>query len=174
MFKIKNFLVLILTSLLFLSCNFYEKVDQRERPDGAKAKARKNVEEGRGTSLGGVLSRRGGGGVFEFSSSNPMWRATLETLDFLPLTTVDYSGGMIISDWYSDGENFKQSIKITVRFLSNEIRSDSLKVIVHQKNCPTTSSCAVNLMDKSKIKKELHNVILRKAALIEKNKKNKK
>ena len=64
-----------------------------------------------------------------------MWRASLETLDFLPLTTVDYSGGMIITDWYSENNNNNESIKITVRFLSNEIRSDSLKLIVHKKNC---------------------------------------
>ena len=67
-----------------------------------------------------------------------MWRASLETLDFLPLTTVDYSGGMIITDWYSDDTNNLKSIKITVRFLSNEIRTDSLKIIVHQKNCSNT------------------------------------
>ena len=73
-----------------------------------------------------------------------MWRASLETLDFLPLTTVDYSGGMIITDWYSDG-NKKESIKITLRFLSNEIRSDSLKIIVHKKICNNDLNCKVVL-----------------------------
>jgi hypothetical protein len=84
----------------------YKKVDQRQRPD-----YRMNL-----------------------ATSNPMWRASLEILDFLPLTTVDYSGGIIITDWYSDNGN-NDSIKITVRFLSNEIRSDNLKIIVHKKNC---------------------------------------
>ena len=63
-----------------------------------------------------------------------MWRASLEILDFLPLSTVDYSGGLIISDWYSDG-NANESIKITIRFLDNEVRSENLKISVHQKVC---------------------------------------
>ena len=66
-----------------------------------------------------------------------MWRASLEIIDFIPLTTVDYSGGIIITDWYSDNQNFNESIKITLRFLSNEIRSDSIKIIVHNKKCKT-------------------------------------
>ena len=164
------FLFLITTTLLF-SCGSFKKVDQRQLPDGAKAKARKNIEEGKGASIAGLLKRRGGGS-FEFSSSNPMWRATLGTLDFLPLTTVDYSGGVVITDWYSDDTNNK-SIKITVRFLSNEIKSSSLKIMVHQKVCKSNNVCSVNLMEKSKIREELNAVILRKAALLEKEKKQK-
>ena len=151
----------------------YKSVDQKKMPDGAKAKARKNVEEGRGVSIAGI--RKGmGKNTYEFSSSNPLWRATLETLDFLPMTTVDYSGGAVITDWYADESDNNKAIKITVRFLSNEIRADSLKIIVHQKNCKTINSCTVNLLDKSKIKSELRSVILKKAALFEKEKKTKK
>ena len=120
---------------MLTACGMYEKVDQRERPDGAQAKARKNIEEGRGVSVGSITKGIGKGTTYEFSSSNPMWRASLETLDFLPLTTVDYSGGVIITDWYSDSNSAKESIKISLRFLSNDVRSESLKVIVHQKTC---------------------------------------
>ncbi len=157
--------------IITVSCA-YEKVDQRQRPDGAKAKARKNIEEGRGASIGNILKRRGGD--FEFSSANPMWRATLDTLDFLPLTTVDYSGGVVITDWYSDGADRENSIKITIRFLSNEIRSDSLKITVHKKVCNTSNACSVLLLEKSKIKQELNSTILRKAALIKKEDQTKK
>ena len=98
-----------------------------------------------------------------------MWRASLETLDFIPLTTVDYSGGMIITDWYSENNNNRESLKITVRFLSNDIRADSLKVIVHRKNCNTINNCNISLLpENSKIKKELLSVILKKASLIKK------
>ena len=107
------------------------------------------------------------GGSFEFSSSNPMWRASLEVLDFLPLSTVDYSGGMIVSDWYT-GDNSNESIKISIRFLSNEVRSDSLKIIVHKKNCSENQSCKTKLLDNSKISKELRVTILKKAAQLEK------
>ena len=175
MFKIKIPLIAtLLTILLALTACAYEKVDQRTRPDGAQAKARKNVEEGRGASIGGLTRGIGRGTTYQFSSSNPMWRASLETLDFLPLTTVDYSGGIIITDWYSDNNSSKESIKISLRFLSNDIRSESLKVIVHQKICSANLNCRIVLLSNTKIKEELHTTILRKAALLEKESKNKK
>ena len=176
MFKIKIPLIATLITILLAltACGGYEKVDQRTRPDGAQAKARKNVEEGRGASIGNLTRGIGRGTTYEFSSSNPMWRASLETLDFLPLTTVDYSGGVIITDWYSDNDSSKESIKISLRFLSNDIRSESLKVIVHQKICSANLNCRVVLLSNTKIKEELHTTILRKAALLEKESKNKK
>ena len=99
-----------------------------------------------------------------------MWRASLETLDFLPLTTVDYSGGMIITDWYSDENNKSESIKITVRFLSNEIRSDSVKIIVHKKVCDQRIKLSNKFMSSNRLKIEFSKTILRKAALFEKRK----
>ena len=173
-FKIPLKATLIMILLVLTACGGFEKVDQRTRPDGAQAKARKNIEEGRGVSVGGLTKGIGKGTTYEFSTSNPMWRASLETLDFLPLTTVDYSGGMIITDWYSDNNSAKESIKISLRFLSNDIRSESLKVIVHQKICSTNLNCKVVLLSDTKIKEELHTTILRKAALLEKQSKNKK
>ena len=149
-----------------------KKVDTRETPIKGSDRSKKNIEEGSGVSLKNVLKKRGTN--FEFSSSNPMWRASLETLDFLPLTTVDYSGGVIITDWYSDNNSSKESIKISLRFLSNDIRSESLKVIVHQKICSANLNCRVVLLSNTKIKEELHTTILRKAALLEKESKNKK
>ena len=86
----------------------------------------------------------------------------METLDFLPMSTVDYSGGTIITDWYTDASSENKSIKITVRFLSNEITANSLKIIVHQKNCSTNNNCKVQLLSDSKIKSELNSVIIQK------------
>ena len=91
----------------------------------------KNVAEGRGITLGKAIGR--GSTNYEFSTSNPMWRASLDILDFLPLSTVDYSGGVIISEWYTDDSNENQALKITIRFLSNTIQTNSLKVTVHKK-----------------------------------------
>ena len=142
-------------------------------PDTAKAKARKNIEEGRGAGIGNLIKKRNNTN-YEFSTSNPMWRASLETLDFLPLTTVDYSGGMIVSDWYTDTSSTKESIKISIRFLSNEVRSESLKIIIHKKTCSNNMNCKVVLMPNTKIKEELHSAIIRKAALLEKQIKRKK
>ena len=101
-----------------------------------------------------------------------MWRATLDTLDFLPLTTVDYSGGVVRTDWYSESQN-NQSIKITIRFLSNEIRADGLKITLHKRICGSNNSCAIKEI-KSSLSGEIKDKILRKAELIKKMKEDKK
>ena len=125
-----NLLAVFLISSLLISCGGYKKMEDRDRPLSGPDKARKNIEEGRGASIGSLMGR-GGKTSYEFSTSNPMWRASLETLDFLPLTTVDYSGGIIITDWYSDNNSERnEAIKISLRFLANDIRSESLKIII--------------------------------------------
>lgn len=152
--------------------DFHEPVDLRNEPLDPDERAKRNIEEGRGFSLGNMGNNKT---TYEFSTSNPMWRASLEVLDFIPLTTVDYSGGMIITDWYSDGSGKeREALKISVRFLSNEVRTDSLKILIHKKNCVVTDNCAVSLLPtNSKLNSELLSVILRKAALLEKASKQK-
>ena len=156
------------------SCGVYKYSDARTNPVNAQERVKKNIEEGRGFSLKGGVDR---GTTYQFSSSNPMWRASLEILDFLPLTTVDYSGGIIITDWYNDTSNNDDAIKLTIRFLSNEVQSNSLRIIVHRKRCTTDTNCLVKKID-SKIEEELRRSILTKAAVIkkeqEKEKKKKK
>ena len=167
-------IIIIPLIIFFTSCSYLKKDKDELSMAGltSEEKRRKNIEEGRGAGLAGLVGE--GRTTYEFSSSNPMWRASLETLDFIPLNTVDYSGGMIITDWYSESSN-AESLKITVRFLSNEIRSDSLKIIVHSKNCSPTNNCKISLLDGSKIQQELNSVILTRAASLEKeNKKPKK
>ena len=154
------------------SCGIYKYSPAKDNPTNADDRIKKNMEEGRGFRLSEIGKNKGGGN-FQFASSNPMWRASLETLDFLPLVTVDYSGGVIISDWYTDNNNKKDSIKITLRFLSNEIQTNSIKVIVHQKKCDSNNLCSVNKLN-SKIPEELKISILKKAALLEKRDKEKK
>ena len=77
----------------------------------------------------------GSGGIFDFASSNELWRASLDVIDFMPLSSVNYSGGIIITDWYSTDQSSNESIKISIRFLTNEIRSDSLDIKVFNKVC---------------------------------------
>jgi hypothetical protein len=165
--------LLIISSIFLSSCGIYKPVDARKIPGQAKDRARQNIDEGRGVSIGSVINRGRGGGSFEFSSSNPMWRASLEIIDFLPLTTVDYSGGIIITDWYSDNQKTNEFIKITIRFLSNEIRADSVKILVHNKKCSNQNNCQVSEL-KSEISNELSSSIIKRAALIEKTSKKKK
>ena len=165
-FKKNNVYLVIIISLITVllnSCGLYKKTD-RSVPQNALERAKKNVDEGRGISIGGLANR---GTTYEFNTSNPLWRASLETLDFLPLANVDYSGGIISTDWYSDNSS-DQSLKITIRFLSNEVTSTSLKIIVHEKICKTSSACLTKVV-KSKIEEELRSTILSKAASLEKN-----
>ena len=157
--------LLILILILSLS-NCKSGSDARKIPPNVKDRQLKNIEEGRGVSVGGLVKGRLGKTTYEFSTSNPLWRASLEIIDFMPLTTVDYSGGIIITDWYNDSTNSNDSIKITVRFLSNEIQSNSIKIIVHNKKCKTNEVCSINEID-SNIKFELQRSILAKAAAFE-------
>ena len=172
----KHFVIAFAFLVLLNSCGPFKPkmTSARDTPTKGQDRARKNVETGKSASMGNILGKRGGTN-YEFSTSNPMWRASLEVLDFIPMNTVDYSGGMIISDWYTgEGSNDNSSIKISIRFLSNEIRTDSLKIIVHKKKCSQNNNCKVSLMNSSAISQELRVAILKKATLLEKASKEKK
>jgi hypothetical protein len=169
----KHKLLLLIFLLFITSCGgFYEKTDARKIPTSGPERAKKNLEEGRGISIKNATNAIRGSGTFEFSTSNPMWRASLEVLDFLPMSVVDYSGGMLITDWYSDEVNSNSSLKITIRFLNNEINTNSLKITVHEKNCITASNCNIKILD-SRLKEELIASILKQAAILEKETKKK-
>ena len=170
--KNTTFLIILILVFSFFATSCSKNKMDPNRPLSAKEKRIKNINEGSGVSLKGIIGNRGQT-QYDFSSSNPMWRASLETLDFLPLTTVDYSGGVIITDWYSETDN-REAIKVTLRFLSNEIRADSLKIIIHKKKCKTSLNCVTNISESNLIKDELRSTILRKAALMEKSSKIKK
>ena len=144
-----NFIkILIFLSLVFTSaCGFYEPVDTRKTSVNVNERTKKNIQEGKGYRLFDS-ERNKGSGNFEFASSNPMWRASIKLLDFTPFSNVDYSGGIIITDWFNDGQNkSNEYIKITIKFLSNEIRADGLDVLVYQKICDTSNNCNVSKID---------------------------
>lgn len=108
-----------------------------------KARAAADAKGG----LFGDIGKSNRSNNFEFSSSNVLWRATLKSLEFLPMLNADYSGGVVIYDWYSDSLNSKEQIKVTVRFLSNELRSNSLNIIVHKKICNEINACTIQRID---------------------------
>ena len=161
--NITLFAILLTFSLMLNSCGIYKKTNSREIPTNANERVKKNVEEGRGFRLGKI--GRGGSGEFQFASSNPLWRATLEKLDFAPLNNVDYAGGIIVTDWFSN-ENSNEEIKITVRFLTNEIRSDAINIIIHKKVCSTQNNCKISKIS-NQLNSEIRFAILKKAAQIE-------
>ena len=158
----KIFLIFFITILLN-SCGGFKRSDVKDNPINDADKRQKNIEEGRGITIGKAFNRNNGS--FNFATSNEMWRASLEILDFVPLATVDYSGGVIITDWYSDNLNSDETIKIIVNFLSNEIRADGLKIKLYKKKCNQNQICNTQLLS-SNINNEIKLAILKKAAQI--------
>ena len=166
-------LLLLVSSILLISCGGkLPGADARKYPDDPAKRVAKNMEEGRGFRVMD-LGKGKNSGVFEFASSNQLWRASLDIIDFMPLTSVNYSGGIIITDWYSTDQSSNESIKISIRFLSNEIRSDALDIKVFNKKCLTQTNCVISERS-GNITIELKEKILKTAAIYEKEEKNKK
>ena len=167
-----KFLFLIFLSAIFLnSCGGkLPGADARKYPPNPEARVKKNIEEGRGFRLGDKIGK-GGSGTFEFASSNELWRASLDTIDFMPLASVNYSGGIIITDWYSTDIG-NETIKISIRFLTNEVRADAINIKVFNKICLSQSNCVISEKEGNLIP-ELKQKILRTAAIYEKQKKEK-
>ena len=137
-------------------------------------RAREFADKGGGI-FGDINNKRSGSTTFEFASSNVLWRATLKSLDFLPLLNADYSGGIIIYDWYSQTNNPKEQIKISVQFLNNELRSDSIKITAHKKICDTSERCSNSTLDQNFANSIKDNIIASARILkIEEAKKEKK
>jgi len=172
--KILSFFILI--TFLLQSCNGkLPGGDARKFPADPKKRVEQNLSEGRGFRLSGEdgLFGRKSGGVFEFASSNELWRASLDVLDFMPLSSVNYSGGIIITDWYNNNNNPEESIKISIRFLTNEIRSDALDIKVFTKKCTENYSCKIFETNET-IAPELTKKILKIATVYEQEKLEKK
>ena len=162
---------LFLVFLIFLnSCgnNFFRGADARKVSPDPRERVKKNLEEGKGFRLDNAIKNRvSRGGNFEFASSNELWRASLDIIEFMPLTSANYSGGMIITDWYSNDNNPNETIKITIRFLSNEIRSDAIDINVFYKKCDAEYKCIVQKNNQN-IESELRREILKKATIYQK------
>ncbi|MDA8988585.1 DUF3576 domain-containing protein [Candidatus Pelagibacter ubique] len=170
--NIKIFFIILFPFALLNSCGGkLPGADARKYPDDPKLRVKKNLEEGRGFRLSESMGKSRGG-TFEFASSNELWRASLDTIDFMPLASVNYSGGIIITDWYSTDKNSNESIKISIRFLTNEIRSDALDIKVFNKKCITSSNC-ITLEKQGDINIELKTKILKTAAAYAADKKSK-
>ena len=151
--------------------------DARKFPDDPKLRVKQNLEEGRGFKLNDMLKSGSKGGVFEFASSNELWRASLDVVDFMPLASVNYSGGIIITDWYTNERIQNESIKITIRFLTNEIRSDALNIKIFTRKCKESLINCKYIQSNKSLVAELKKEILKRATkfqIEDKEKKKKK
>ena len=172
-FKYIRLLIILVMSSFFLSAcgGKFPGADARKNPADPKERIKKNVADGKGFTFDSKLGKNGG--VFEFASSNELWRASLDILDFMPLASVNYSGGIIITDWYSNDKSSKESIKISIRFLSNEVRSDALDIKIFTRICVDLSNCVVSEKT-GNIASELKVKILKTAAIYKSENKKKK
>ena len=164
---IKLSVLAIFTLSLLNSCNFFKRSDIKDNPVNVNERVKRNIQEGRGIRFGKGATR---GGDFDFASSNPLWRSAIDVMDFVPLTNASYSGGIIITEWFSSEKNSgnNRELKITVQFMTNEIRADAIKVLVFEKSCDQINNCQTKKI-KSKLEGELKLAILKKAALFEKD-----
>ena len=165
-FKFLNVFLSFIILVSLNSCGLYKRADVKDVPVNVDDRTKKNIQEGRGIRFGKGATR---GGDFDFASSNPLWRASIEIFDFVPLTNASYSGGIIITDWFSaenkDSESTRD-LKITVKFLTNEIRADAVDIVLFEKICKN-NDCSTNKIQ-SKLEKEIKLAILKKATLMEK------
>ena len=167
MINLKIISLILSLSLLLSSCQLAKMGgDARENPPDPRLRVKKNLEEGKGFRMMD-LTKQSGGGTFEFASSNELWRASLDTIDFIPLASVNYSGGIIITDWYSANDDTNEQLKISIRFLTNEIRSDAVNIKVFTKKCDLENKCKIT-EESENLVKELTREILKKATLYEK------
>ena len=158
--------IILLIFPMLSSCGIYRPVSAKDYPPEPEKRIKKNIEEGRGIRL---FKGRKKGGTFDFASSNALWRASLDTISFMPLLTADYGGGIIVTDWFNSTNDENQSIKISIQFLSNEIRADALDIKVFKKNCEIDKNCKI-VSSEGKLNNELKLAILKKAAIFEKEK----
>jgi hypothetical protein len=165
--------IFILSSVLLNSCGGkLPGADARKYPEDPAKRVAQNIAEGKSFKVM-EFGKKSGSGAFEFASSNALWRASLDIIDFMPLSSVNYSGGIIITDWYSTDQTINESIKISIRFLTNEIRADAIDIKVFNKKCLAQSNCVISENNGILIL-ELKEKILRTAAIYEKEKKVKK
>ena len=163
----KILLLFLILSLSLSSCGIYKRSDIKDNPGNVEERVQRNIEEGRGIKFGNLGKSSG---TFDFASSNEMWRAAIEILDFVSFTNASYSGGIIITDWFSsnkDKTGNKKEIKITVRFLSNEIRAEGIEVIIHERICEQNNTNCKISKKKSKLESEIKIAILKKAARLQ-------
>ena len=164
----KYFIYLILLLLTFSGCSnkIFKRADVKDTPINVNDRVKKNIEEGRGIRFGKGSSS---GGTFDFASSNELWRASMDVLDFVPFSNASYSGGVLITEWFDGNSNDKnetRDLKITVRFLTNEVRADALDINIHERRCKDSFiNCNIKEI-KSKLESEIKIAILKRAAYL--------
>jgi len=147
---------LIASALFLTSC----ASDSEPEPEPRQVEANSG---GNGGLLEGLLGGINGGPRSENITVNSyLWRASLDTISFLPLTTADPFGGVIITDWYSPPETPAERFKVTVYILDRELRADGLRVAVFRQVRKGSDSWVEAKVDE-RTGRDIENAILKRA-----------
>jgi len=169
-------LLIIFFTMILTSCSYFKKdetnVEQNKVERKKKVKSA-NIDQKVASSEGTIFGELGGKqNTFQFSTSNVLWRASLSTLEDIPLLVVDYSGGMIITDWYSPKLS-NESIKIVVNFVDNEVRATSINLKAFKKKCTDFNKCETKKLSQEFNQKIKANILskARELKIMDNNKK---
>jgi hypothetical protein len=136
--KYKKIIALITLCIISISCSNNEIDPVTGKKKEYEGNLDKRLEKSKNqTVLFGGASRN----TDSFANTNILWRASIESLKNIPLSSLDYTAGIIITDWY--GESEKESIKITVNIVSKEISQNSIEISSFKKTCQNNKCSTV-------------------------------
>ena len=127
----------------------------------------KNREEGTLFGPGGIFGAKekkednsGGSGV---AVNAYLWRASLDTINFIPLASADPFGGVIITDWYTPAETPNERMKVQVTILDRELRADGVRVAVFKQQTSPKGGAWVDAQVDPRTNIDIENAILTRA-----------
>lgn len=137
--------VLLLVAFLITGCDGLPRGDQdysQSGPGGqiVSTKDKRDTVFGEGglfDSKKGLKEGETGGGI---GVNGFLWRASLDTLSFMPLSSADPFGGVIITDWYTPPDSPGERFKLTVYILDRRLRADGLRVSAFKQNLDSTNN----------------------------------
>ena len=132
-----------LLALGLSACGGGNNVAEDDRRHGTTGDAKRQINQGLGGRNREDGSLFGPGGLFGSKPKDPnagagtgvavnayLWRASLDTIIFIPLVSADPFGGVIITDWYTPAETPNERMKVQVTILDRELRADGVRVSV--------------------------------------------
>jgi Domain of unknown function (DUF3576) len=149
-----------IAALLLAGCSS-DKAAEEPEPRQVEA----NAGSANGGLLDGLLSSgltSGGQRSETITVNSYLWRASLDTISFLPLSTADPFGGVIITDWYSPPETPSERFKVNVYILDRELRADGLRVAVFRQVREGNGNWVEAKVD-DRTGRDLENAILKRA-----------
>jgi hypothetical protein len=162
--KIRRFVIFFISLFLINCSSNIDPITGEKKIIEPNVDKRAREAADKGGGIFANFGKQGSTTTYDFATSNVLWRATLKTLDFLPIINADYSGGIIIYDWYSESLDSSEQIKVSVRFLNNEVKSESIQVSIFKKICKDEKCSTIRLSNS--MPKDIKESILASAKIL--------